>query len=108
MVSYAGGDSHDLWIDPDDTSHIVHSNDSGTAVSFNAQANNRTWTARDYPTAQYYHVISTAHVPYHVCGAQQDGSTVCVPMNTGQGGFGRGGGRGGTPELYSPGGAEPG
>ena len=111
MVNYAGGDSHDLWIDPDDTSHIVHSNDSGTAVSFNAQANTRTWSARDYPTAQYYHVIATAHLPYHVCGAQQDGSTVCLPMNTGQGGFGRGGGgggRGGAPEMYSPGGSEPG
>src|SRR5262249_11085750 len=111
MASYAGGDSHDLWIDPDDTSHIVHSNDSGTAVSFNAQANTRTWTPRTYPTAQYYHAISTAHVPYHVCGAQQDGSTVCVPSNTGQGGFRRGGGGGGPgggPEPHSPGGAEPG
>ena len=113
MVNFAGGDSHDLWIDPDDTNHIVHANDSGTAVSFNAQAAQRTWTARDYPTGQYYHVISTAHVPYHVCGAQQDGSTVCVPSNTnlgggGRGGGGGGGGRGGTPELYSPGGAEPG
>ena len=109
MVSFAGGDSHDLWIDPDDTSHIVHANDSGTAVSFNAQAAQRTWSARDYPTAQYYHVISTAHVPYHACGAQQDGSTVCVPSNTNLGGGGRGGGgRGAPPELYSPGGAEPG
>jgi photosystem II stability/assembly factor-like uncharacterized protein len=112
MVSFAGGDSHDLWIDPDDTNHIVHANDSGTAVSFNAQAAQRTWTARDYPTAQYYHVISTAHIPYHVCGAQQDGSTVCVPSNTnlagGGGRGGGGGGRGGVPELYSPGGSEPG
>jgi photosystem II stability/assembly factor-like uncharacterized protein len=114
MVSYAGGDSHDLWVDPDDTNHIVHANDSGSAVSYNAQAAQRTWTARDYPTAQYYHVISTAHIPYHACGAQQDGSTVCVPSNTnlpaggGRGGGGGGGGRGGTPELYSPGGAEPG
>jgi photosystem II stability/assembly factor-like uncharacterized protein len=110
MVNFAGGDSHDFWIDPDDTNHIVHSNDSGTAVSFNAQTQQRTWTARDYPTAQYYHVISTAHVPYHVCGAQQDGSTVCVPSNTNLGGAGRGGGggRGGAPELYSPGGSEPG
>ena len=33
MVNFAGGDSHDLWIDPDDTNHIVHANDSGTAVS---------------------------------------------------------------------------
>ncbi|HYT73490.1 MAG TPA: FlgD immunoglobulin-like domain containing protein [Vicinamibacterales bacterium] len=111
MVSYAGGDSHDFWIDPDDNNHIVHSNDSGTAVSFNAQAAQRTWSARDYPTGQYYHAISTAHVPYHVCGAQQDSSTVCVPSNTNLGGgrgFGGGGGRGGTPELYSPGGSEDG
>src|SRR3954464_6636256 len=100
MVNFAGGDSHDLWIDPDDTSHIVHSNDSGTAVSYNGQAAQRTWSPRTYPTAQYYHVISTAHVPYHVCGAQQDGSTVCVPSNTNLGGGGRGGGgRGGAPEL---------
>jgi len=112
MVNFAGGDSHDLWIDPEDTNHIVHSNDSGTAVSYNAQAQQRTWSARNYPTAQYYHVISTAHVPYHACGAQQDGSTVCVPSNTNLGGGGRGGGggggRGGAPDLYSPGGAEPG
>jgi len=112
MVSFAGGDSHDLWIDPDDTNHIVHANDGGTAASYNAQGAQRTWSVRDYPTAQYYHVISTAHVPYHVCGAQQDGSTVCVPSNTNLGGGGRGGGggggRGGVPELYSPGGSEPG
>jgi photosystem II stability/assembly factor-like uncharacterized protein len=113
MVNFAGGDSHDLWIDPDDTNHIIHSNDSGTAVSFNAQANNRTWSARDYPTGQFYHAVSTAHVPYHVCGAQQDSSTMCVPSNAGQGGFGRGGGgggggRGGATENYSPGGSEDG
>lgn len=113
MVSFAGGDSHDLWIDPDDTDHIIHSNDSGTAVSFNAQAANRTWTARDYPTGQFYHAITTAHVPYHVCGAQQDSSTMCVPSNAGLGGGrfgggGFGGGRGGTPEPYSPGGSEDG
>ena len=109
MVSFAGGDSHDLWIDPDDTNHIVHSNDSGTAVSFNAQASNRTWSARDYPTAQYYHVISTRHVPYDVCGAQQDSGTSCISSATNLGG-GRGGrgGRGGAPEVYSPGGFEPG
>jgi photosystem II stability/assembly factor-like uncharacterized protein len=110
MVNYAGGDSHDLWIDPDDPNHIVHSNDSGTAVSYNAEANVRTWSARDYPTAQYYHVITTGHVPFHVCGAQQDSGTSCVPSNAGQGGGrgGGGGGRGATAEVYSPGGFEPG
>jgi photosystem II stability/assembly factor-like uncharacterized protein len=102
------GDHHDLWIDPDDPKHLVIGNDGGGAVSM---AGGQGWTAQDFPTAQYYHAISTAHVPYHVCGAQQDGSTVCVPSNTNLGGGGRGGGgggRGGTPDLYSPGGAEPG
>ena len=33
---------------------------------------------QDFPTAQYYHVVTTKHLPYHVCGAQQDGSTVCI------------------------------
>jgi photosystem II stability/assembly factor-like uncharacterized protein len=112
MVNFAGGDSHDLWIDPDDPNHIVHANDSGGAVSFNAQAQARTWTSRDYATGQFYHVISTAHVPYHVCGAQQDSSTICVPSNTNLGGGrgfgGGGGGRGGAAETYGAGGAEPG
>jgi photosystem II stability/assembly factor-like uncharacterized protein len=108
MVSFAGGDSHDLWIDPDDANHIVHANDSGGAVSFNAQAAQRTWTTRDYPTGQFYHVVSTKHVPYHVCGAQQDSSTICVASNTILGGRGFGGGRGNIPDPYTAGGSEPG
>jgi len=110
MVNFAAGDSHDLWIDPDDSNHIVHGNDSGGAVSFNAGAAQRTWTARDYPTGQFYHVASTRHVPYHVCGAQQDSSTICVPSDTGLGAGrgGGGGGRGAAPATYGAGGAEPG
>ena len=123
LASFAGGDSHDLWIDPADTKHIMHASDSGGAVTYTGA---NPFSARDYPTAQYYHVIATSHLPYHVCGAQQDGSTVCVPSNTnetggavqgggrggGAGGGGAGGGRGGgapaAPALYSPGGFEPG
>ena len=33
------------------------------------------------PTAQLYHVVTTTDVPYHVCGAQQDNTTVCVPSD---------------------------
>jgi photosystem II stability/assembly factor-like uncharacterized protein len=113
------GDHHDLWIDPDNAKHAVIGNDGGGAVSTQvdrpAQQGGPGWTPQDFATAQYYHVITTKHVPFHVCGAQQDGSTVCVPSNItvggrgGGGGGGGGGGRGGgTTELYSPGGAEPG
>jgi photosystem II stability/assembly factor-like uncharacterized protein len=110
MAPFAGGDSHDLWIDPDDSNHIVHANDQGAAVSFNASSPQRAWTERDYPTGQFYHVATTRHVPYHVCGAQQDSSTICVPSDTGLGGGGRGGGgaRGAAPPTYGVGGAEPG
>ena len=50
---------------------MINGNDGGANVSINA---GETWTDQDYPTAQFYNVFTTAHVPYHVCGAQQDNS----------------------------------
>ncbi|MBI1875219.1 MAG: glycosyl hydrolase [Acidobacteria bacterium] len=102
------GDHHDMWIDPDDSQHLVLGNDGGGAVSTNGA---RTWSDEDYPTGQFYHVITTRHVPYHVCGAQQDNSTMCVSSDTnlgGRGGGGGGGGRGGAVPPYAAGGGEPG
>jgi hypothetical protein len=106
------GDHHDLWVDPTNPQHLVIANDGGGAIS---TAGGPGWTAEDYPTAQYYHAVTTRHLPYHVCGAQQDGSTVCLSSESVSGGRagggGRGGGRGGrgggAPEMYSPGGSEP-
>jgi photosystem II stability/assembly factor-like uncharacterized protein len=98
------GDYHDLWIDPDDPQHMVIANDGGGAVSY---AGGQGWSAQDIPTPQYYHVVTTKHFPYHVCGAQQDGNTVCLPNEAAAGG--RGGRAGGAaPTRYSPGGFEPG
>jgi photosystem II stability/assembly factor-like uncharacterized protein len=118
------GDHHDLWIDPDNPKHLVIGNDGGGAVSMAAGEG---WTPQDFATPQYYHAATTKHVPYHVCGAQQDGSTVCLPSNSpppayGQGGpapaqgrggagqAGRGGGGrgGGVAQPYGAGGSEPG
>ena len=59
------------------------------------------------PTAQFYHVITTTHVPYHVCGAQQDNSTACVSSQPPQGGPGGSGG-GADQVFYSVGGGESG
>jgi photosystem II stability/assembly factor-like uncharacterized protein len=98
------GDHHDLWVDPDDSEHIIDGNDGGGAISFNISSPQRTWSDQDFPTAQWYHVVTTAHLPFHVCGAQQDNSTLCVPSDTGAGGFGR------VPPVapYPVGGGEPG
>jgi photosystem II stability/assembly factor-like uncharacterized protein len=87
------GDNHDLWIASNDPKRLINSNDGGANVSFNA---GETWTDQDFPTAQLYNVFTTAHIPYHVCGAQQDNSTVCVPSN------------GDGSELYPVGGGESG
>lgn len=78
------GDFHDLWIDPRDTLHLVVGNDGGGAVSVNGGAK---WTTENFPTEQFYHVAATAHIPYHLCGSQQDNTTLCVPYNWNLGTF---------------------
>ncbi|MBK6457572.1 MAG: glycosyl hydrolase [Gemmatimonadetes bacterium] len=83
------GDFHDLWIDPDAPEHMVVANDGGGAVSSNTGGK---WTAQDYPTEQFYHAVTTTHTPYHVCGSQQDNSTLCVPFNWNASAFGLGAG----------------
>ena len=72
------GDFHDLWIDPADATHLVVGNDGGGAVSTTTGGK---WTAEDFPTEQFYHAITTKHIPYHVCGSQQDNSTLCIPFD---------------------------
>jgi photosystem II stability/assembly factor-like uncharacterized protein len=74
-------DNHDLWIDPASPNRWINANDGGANVTVNA---GETWTEQDYPTAQLYHITTTNHRPYWVCGAQQDNSTACMPSrNTG-------------------------
>ncbi len=70
------GDHHDLWIAPNDPRRMASADDGGVSVSTDGGQN---WTDLDFPTAQFYHVTTTSHFPYRVCGAQQDNSTVCMP-----------------------------
>lgn len=101
-IAVPHGDNHDLWIAPDDPQRMINANDGGANVSFNG---GETWTAQDYPTAQFYRVITTHHQPYHICGAQQDNSTVCLPHK----GWGQLTARGsGGPFFYTVGGCESG
>jgi photosystem II stability/assembly factor-like uncharacterized protein len=99
------GDQHDLWIASNDSNRMINSNDGGANVSVDF---GDTWTNEDFPTAQIYHVATTIDIPYHVCGAQQDNSTICVTSEP----AGRGNGSTGLEYLgrpvYSPGGGESG
>jgi photosystem II stability/assembly factor-like uncharacterized protein len=87
------GDNHDLWIAPNDPTRMINTNDGGGNVTTNG---GETWTGQAYPTAQFYGVFTTTHIPYRVCGAQQDNSTACVSS------------RGDGSDLYDVGGGESG
>jgi photosystem II stability/assembly factor-like uncharacterized protein len=95
------GDHHDLWIAPNDNKRMVQANDGGGNVTVNG---GQTWSDQDYPTGQFYNVFTTKHVPYHVCGAQQDNSTACVGSQNNPGA-----GEGSLPPIfYAVGGGESG
>ena len=76
QIDVLHGDTHALWIAPNDPQRMILGDDGGATVSTNGA---KTWTDQDYATAQFYHVATTNHFPYHVCGAQQDNSGVCGP-----------------------------
>ncbi len=98
------GDNHDMWISSTDSNRMIEANDGGGTISVNG---GDSWSPELMPTAQFYHVITTKHVPYHVCGAQQDNSTACVSSAPAQGGPGGSGG-GADQVFYSVGGGESG
>lgn len=72
-------DSHDLWIASDNSNRMIQADDGGASVTSDG---GRTWSAEDFATAQFYHVITSNHFPYKVCGAQQDNSTLCGPSRS--------------------------
>ncbi len=80
-ITQPHGDNHDLWIDPQNPKRMVESNDGGGTASVDGGL---TWTPETFPTAQLYHVATTTDIPYQVCGAQQDNTTICVASSGGR------------------------
>ncbi len=80
-ISTPHGDHHDLWIDPDDSNHLIIADDGGAQVTFDG---GRNWsTYYNQPTAQFYRVTTDNHFPYRILGAQQDNSTVRILHTSG-------------------------
>jgi photosystem II stability/assembly factor-like uncharacterized protein len=69
----AHGDFHDVWIDPDNTEHIITGDDGGLWLSYDGA--NRWWKADNLPVSQFYHVSLDMDTPYHVYGGLQDNSS---------------------------------
>jgi len=66
-------DSHDIWIDPDNTDHLIKGDDGGLWYSYDGA--NTWWKADNLPISQFYHVSSDLADPYQVYGGLQDNST---------------------------------
>ncbi len=70
------GDYHDLWINPNDSTNLIISNDGGSAVSFNS---GRSWSVQsNMPTAQFYRINVDNQFPYRIYGGQQDNTSVSI------------------------------
>jgi len=68
----AHGDFHDVWVDPDNTEHVIAGDDGGVWYSYDS--GNTWWKAANLPISQFYHVSVDADDPYHVFGGLQDNS----------------------------------
>jgi photosystem II stability/assembly factor-like uncharacterized protein len=69
----AHGDFHDVWINPNNTDHVITGDDGGVWYSYDS--GNRWWKAENLPISQFYHVSVDMDTPYHVYGGLQDNSS---------------------------------
>lgn len=73
-------DHHALWIDPNNSSHLILGSDGGVSVSFDRA---KTWRMYDnLPLGQFYEVGVDMRDPYYVCGGLQDNGSWCGPSRT--------------------------
>jgi photosystem II stability/assembly factor-like uncharacterized protein len=69
----AHGDFHDVWIDPQNSDHVITGDDGGLWYSYDS--GNKWWKAENLPVSQFYHVSVDMAKPYHVYGGLQDNSS---------------------------------
>ncbi len=74
-------DNHVVWIDPDDSEHIMVGCDGGLYESYNRGG---AWRyAENLPLGQFYDVVADTNAPfYNVYGGTQDNSSVGGPART--------------------------
>ena len=73
-------DVHAIWIDPNNSNHLLIGNDGGLAVSYDLS---RTWQfIPNLPVGLFYHVGFDMETPYNVCGGMQDNYDWCGPSRS--------------------------
>jgi photosystem II stability/assembly factor-like uncharacterized protein len=76
QVPVPHGDTHDLWINPNQPEIFALADDGGVVVTLNGA---RTFSSMyNQPTAELYDVMVDNQIPYRVYGSQQDNSAISV------------------------------
>lgn len=89
VLTYTGGDTHDVWIDPKNPDRILTADDEGGEQTLNG---GETWSSIELPIAQIYHIDTDTSIPYNVVGNRQDTGGQIGPSRVLFGGFGGGAG----------------
>lgn len=76
QISVPHGDTHDLWINPENSEVMINANDGGGTVSLDGA---KSWSSvYNQPTAQIYRLNADNNFAYRLYGGQQDNSTVAI------------------------------
>jgi photosystem II stability/assembly factor-like uncharacterized protein len=79
-VNVNHGDTHDLWINPNNSDNVSLADDGGGEITYNY---GRTWSSlMNQPTAQFYRVNVDNRFPYWLYGGQQDNTSVMIKSRT--------------------------
>ncbi|MFQ6109731.1 MAG: WD40/YVTN/BNR-like repeat-containing protein, partial [Candidatus Aminicenantales bacterium] len=80
IIRYPGlhGDHHAMWIDPEDSNHIINGNDGGVNVSYDG---GKTWiNYENLPVVQFYNVTVDMAKPFNIYGSIQDNGSWKGPV----------------------------
>jgi photosystem II stability/assembly factor-like uncharacterized protein len=69
----AHGDFHDVWVDPQNSDHLMTGDDGG--LWYSHDGGDKWWKAETLPISQFYHVSVDMEKPYKVYGGLQDNSS---------------------------------
>ncbi len=69
----AHGDFHDVWVDPQNSDHLITGDDGGLWYSYDG--GDKWWKSENLPISQFYHVSVDMDKPYNVYGGLQDNSS---------------------------------
>ena len=83
----AGGDNHDIWVDPQNADRYLIAHDGGASMTLNR---GKSYSRVVLPIAQMYHVFTDTKVPYFLYGNRQDNGSYRMPSNSLGGGISEG------------------